>query len=144
MAARSLRLRIAAQALLLGIACFVIAGCSREAPKSTREVPAYPGASELTEKSPGPNDTLLNIYKSVEFSTGDSPEAVLKWYRETLTGEGWQLDAFQPDPNGITFRWESYERPPATYLCVVSVRPGSGSKGTATGVTVEMRYNPGS
>ena len=117
---------------------FVLVGCSREAPGSTRSLLVYPGAGEVRERVLGADDDLLGIYKAVTFSTRDAPEAVLKFYRDKLTEEGWEVDTFQPDPEALTFRWQDFGEPPATYLMDVAVRAGDAG---GTDVEVEMRLS---
>ena len=92
------------------------------------------------EREPDSDQRLLNIYNTASFTTSDDPESVITFYRDTLTGDGWEVDPFQPDPNGLTLRWTSEEQPPATYLCVVAVSRGDSN----FNIQIELRYNPGS
>jgi len=94
----------------------------------------------LAEHELSDNDKLLNIYKVTSFATTDTPESVLNFYRDALVKDGWELDTFQPDPNGLSFKWSSYEQPPATYIFDVRTHSADGNK---TAVEVELRYNPG-
>jgi hypothetical protein len=127
--------------LRLCVIILLLTGCSHEVPASTQKPPDYPGAMGLAERELNANDRLLDIYKAMSFATSDSPESVLKFYQDALVQDGWELDAFQPDPNGLSFKWSSYEQPPAIYRFDVRARTGDGKK---TEVEVELRYNPGS
>src|SRR5215203_1645578 len=112
---------------LLGIlSLMLLVGCSDEPPPSTLNPLAYPGVTKVEERMLGEADTVLHIYKSVEFTTTNTPEIVLTWYREQLETDGWKADEFQPDPKALMFRWESFEQPPTTYWCEVIVRSGDG------------------
>jgi hypothetical protein len=117
------------------------AGCNQGPPTSTQALPTYPGATGVTERELDASDAQLNIYRAVAFTTTDAATTVLSFYKDALTKDDWQLDPFQPDPNGLTFKWSTYDQPPVTYLCIVTTRPGDGGN---TEVEVELRYNPGS
>jgi hypothetical protein len=101
---------------------------------------AYPGVTKVEERMLGEADAALHIYKSVEFTTTDTPETVLKFYREQLETDGWKTDEFQPDPKALMFRWESFEQPPTAYWCEVIVRGGDGE---VTNVRVDLRDSAG-
>ena len=116
------------------------AGCSDGPPASTQNPPAYPGVSKVEERTLGPEDRILNIYKSVTFTTPDAPEAVLVFYREQLVTDGWKVEEFQPDPQALLFRWESYEQPPAVYRMDVQARR---TKSGATEVRIDLRDGVG-
>jgi hypothetical protein len=127
-------------AILLMLSWFCLAGCDHNLPSTTQKLPHYPGAVGWMEREPDSEQRLLNIYNTASFTTTDDSGSVLKFYRDALTGDGWEVDSFQPDPNGLTFKWTSYEQPPATYLCIVTTEQGE----QGTRVQVELRYNPGS
>ena len=119
----------------------LMAGCGHNLPATTQKLPHYPGAVNWVEHEPDSDQRLLNIYNTASFTTGDDPESVLNFYRDTLTGDGWEIDPFQPDPSGLTLRWTSEEQPPATYLCIVTT--SLSQTNATTIVEVEMRNNPG-
>jgi hypothetical protein len=127
--------------ILLVLSALFLQACSHDPPASTQKLPDYPGASAVTERKLDTSDVLLNIYKSVSFTTSDSPEVVLKFYRDTLSRDGWQIDPLQPDPDGLAFTWAGYEQPPTSYMCSVTARPNGNGM---TRVEIELRYNPGS
>jgi hypothetical protein len=118
----------------------LMAGCGHNLPATTQKLPHYPGAVNWVEREPDSDQRLLNIYNTASFTTSDDPESVLNFYRDTLTGDGWEIDPFQPDPSGLTLRWTSEEQPPATYLCIVTVGRGNSN----VNIQIELRYNPGS
>jgi hypothetical protein len=91
-------------AILLVLSALCLQARSHDPPASTQKLPDYPGASVITERKLDTNDFLLNIYKSVSFTTSDSPEVVLNFYRDALSKDGWQIEPFQPDPDGIAFK----------------------------------------
>lgn len=126
--------------LWLVIVGLMLAGCGGSPPASLSVPLAYPSVTRVEEKALDEGDAILHIYKSVSFSTGDSPEAVLKYYREKMEGEGWKVEEFQPDPSALMFRWESYEQPPATYWCEVVAKAGNGG---ITSVRVDLRDSAG-
>src|SRR4051812_31113407 len=76
-------LRFAFLVVLLSL----LAGCSNGPPESTRKLPDYPGAVGVEERKLDSNDTLLNIYRSISFTTSDAPESVLKFYRDKLPSD---------------------------------------------------------
>jgi predicted RNA-binding protein associated with RNAse of E/G family len=86
----------------------------------------------MDERTLTPDDTILNIYKSFTFTTPDPPEAVLKYYREQLTNDGWQVADFQPDPHALLLQYTTFDRPPTTYYCDIS------TKQTPTNTTVQI------
>jgi hypothetical protein len=128
---------------LLRAWCFVVpvgvillAGCSDGPPASTQNPPAYPGVTAVEERALGPEDNILGIFRSVSFTTTDAPEKVLAFYREKLEADGWRTEKFQPIPEALMFRWESYEDPPTVHWCeVVAARGNDG----ITNVRVELR-----
>ena len=125
---------------MLVLTAILLASCSDGTPTSLQNPPTYPGVTGIEERSLGPEDSSLNIYKSLTFTTPDPPEAVLAFYEEQLQKEGWNVAEFQPDPQALLFRWESYERPPAVYLMDVQARrDGSG----VTEVRIDLRDGVG-
>jgi hypothetical protein len=118
----------------------LLAGCSDGPPSSTLNPLVYPGVTKVEERTLGEADVVLHIYKSAEFTTTDTPETVLKWYREQLETDGWKADEFQPDPRALMLRWESFEQPPTAYWCEVIVRDGDGG---VTNVRVDLRDSAG-
>jgi hypothetical protein len=114
----------------------LLAACSDGPPASIKEPPAYPGGSAMEERNLGPEDSTLNIYRSLTFTTPDAPDKVLDFYREQLETDGWRTEEFQPDPQALLFRWESYEQPPTVFWLDVQARPG---KDSVTRVQIDMR-----
>lgn len=125
---------------LITLALILLSACSDGPPASIQNPPAYPGVAKLEDRALGPEDSILNIYKSVTFTTTDAPEAVLKFYREQLEKEGWKTEEFQPDPQALLFKWESFEHPPAIHWLDVQARKGDNG---ATNVRIDLRDGPG-
>jgi hypothetical protein len=118
----------------------LLVACSDGPPASTQNPPSYPGVTKIEERKLGPEDSILNIYRSVTFTTPDTPEVVLAFYREQLETDGWQTEQFQPDPQALLFRWESIEQPPTVYWLDVQARRGEGG---VTQVRIDMRDGVG-
>jgi hypothetical protein len=86
----------------LVLCLFSIVACSSvtEPPPSTRNVPVYPDALELTRSSVSEGTNFIT------FKTPDSPEDVYAFYEETLSKDGWArpIDQYQPDI-GVAYEW---------------------------------------
>ena len=126
--------------LTLVLAVILLVACSDGPPVSTQNPPSYPNATKVQERKLGPEDSILNIYRSVTFTTPDTPEAVLVFYREQLETDGWQTEQFQPDPQALLFRWESIEQPPTVYWLDVQAWRDEGG---VTQVRIDMRDGVG-
>lgn len=134
------RFAFRASLVCLVLAVILLTACSDSPPASIANPPAYPGVTKVEERTLDDNDRLLHIFKSVTFATQDAPEAVLKFYREQLEKDGWAAEEFQPDPQALMFRWESYEDPTTYYWCEVVTRQGEGGM---TSVRVDLRDSAG-
>ena len=128
-------------AALIILSASLLQACSQGPPASTQKLPDYPRASAITERKLDTNNTILNIYRSISFTTTDSHDMVFKFYRDTLLKDGWEVAPFQPDPDALVFHWASPDQPPASYWLDLSTQPGDTGK---TQVKVDLRFDPGS
>jgi hypothetical protein len=88
-------------AFLLGLS---MASCSfeTEPPPTTKAPLIYPDAEQIkSENTPG----VESPGTIVTFQTNASPDEVLKFYKDTLLGEGWYQPIGEPMPGSIAFEW---------------------------------------
>lgn len=82
---RSYLIGVSILMLLIVTACLPLVG--RSLPDSTRNIPPYPNALNLStqDMSNDPNQT----WQVVTFQTQDAPKAVLDYYANELAKDGW-------------------------------------------------------
>jgi hypothetical protein len=76
--------------------------CDRSKPTPTVQgFPVYPGAQQVQFQDIQ-TDTPRRV---IAFQVVDKPEAVVAWYRDVLTRNGWENDQETPEPNSLDFSW---------------------------------------
>jgi hypothetical protein len=100
-------MRISAVVLCTSVLCvFVLSGCSTSftrSPRSWSNVPLYPGAQNVSTEEQPRNQSKIGVTTRItRFTTSDGPEAVISFYEDLLSREGWTFDfPLTPEPNTI-------------------------------------------
>jgi hypothetical protein len=106
------------------------------------EPPIYAGATEVEIKK---GDAIerqppLERERVITFKTGDTPQAVLSYYEETMKKAGWSLFV-KIDPNMLDFFWTDGTLAGSLYKTNVRTKPTANG---GTEVTLETGFDTGS